>query len=76
MCNQQIGVPIHVGNFLFSGASKLALGPTQPPIQQAMRALPSEVKQPGHISVHSPPSNAIDCIEICLFETFFNMVNM
>jgi len=70
MCNQQTGVPIHAGNFLFSGASKLAPGPTQPS-QQVMRALPSAVKRPGHTSVHSPPPNATDCIEIYVYLKHF-----
>ena len=73
MCNQKTGVPIHAGNFLFSGASKLAPGPTQPPIQHVMRALPSGVKQPGHKSVHSPPPNAIDCIEMYVYLKHFSI---
>jgi hypothetical protein len=42
-----------VQDFLFSTASRPALGPTQPPI----RWVPA-VKRPGHETNHSPPSSA------------------
>jgi hypothetical protein len=35
--------------------SRLALGPTQPPIQWITGALSLGVKQPGHEADHSPP---------------------
>jgi hypothetical protein len=44
--------------FLYSTASRPALGPTQPLIQWALGALPAEVKRQGHVADHSPPSNA------------------
>jgi hypothetical protein len=45
-------------NFLFSMSSKLALGPTQPPIQWVTGTLSPEVRQPGREGDHSPPINA------------------
>jgi hypothetical protein len=44
--------------FLYSIASRPALGPTQPPIQWVPVALPQEVKQPGGEADCSPPSSA------------------
>jgi hypothetical protein len=41
--------------FLFSTASRLALGPTQPPIQWVPGTLSTGVKQLGHEADHSPP---------------------
>jgi hypothetical protein len=58
------------GIFLYSTASRPALGPTQPPTQCVPGALSSGLKQPGHEADHSglkqpgneadhsPPSNA------------------
>jgi hypothetical protein len=43
------------GIFLFSTASRLALGPTQLPIQWVPWAVPLGVMQPGHEADHSPP---------------------
>jgi len=37
-----------LGIFLFTTTSRMALGPTLPPIQWVLRALPLGVKQPGH----------------------------
>jgi hypothetical protein len=45
-------------DFLFSTASKPALGSTQPHIQSVLRGLPPEVKRPGHEADPSPPSCA------------------
>jgi hypothetical protein len=55
-----IGVqfPVGVGIFLFSIMSRLALGPTQPPIQCVPGALSLGVKQLGHEADHSPASRA------------------
>jgi hypothetical protein len=44
--------------FLYSMASRLALGRTQPPVQQVLGALSSRVKQLGREDDHSPPSSA------------------
>jgi hypothetical protein len=48
-----------LGIFLFTTASRTALGPTQPPIQWVPLALsPGRVKRPGYEANHLPPSNA------------------
>jgi hypothetical protein len=47
-----------LGIFLFTTASRMALGPTQPPIQWVLRALSLGVKQSGHEADHSQPSSA------------------
>jgi hypothetical protein len=44
--------------FLFSIASRLTLGPTQPPIQCVPGALSPGVKRLGREADHSPPSSA------------------
>jgi len=41
-----------MGFFLFTTMSRLARGPTQPPIQWVLRALIPGVKQPGHEADH------------------------
>jgi len=48
--------------------SRLALGPTQPPIQWVPGALSLGVKQQGHEADHSPPSSAEvkECVELYL----------
>jgi hypothetical protein len=50
--------PDRVKNFLFSMSSRLALGPTQPPIQWVPGALSPGVKRPGREADHSPPTSA------------------
>jgi hypothetical protein len=47
-----------LGIFLFTTASRTALGPTQPPIQWVSGALSLGIKWPGRETDHSPPSNA------------------
>jgi hypothetical protein len=47
-----------LGIFLFTIASRPALGPTQPPIQWVPGALSLGVKRPGREADHSPPSSA------------------
>jgi hypothetical protein len=55
--------------FLFTTASRTALGPTQPPIQWVPGAISLEgVKQPRREADHSPPSSAEvkECVELYL----------
>jgi hypothetical protein len=47
-----------LGIFLFTTASRTALGPTQPPIQWVPGALSLGVNRPGHEADHSPPCSA------------------
>jgi hypothetical protein len=47
-----------LGIFLFTTASRTALGPTQPPIQCVPGALSPGVKRLGREVDHSPPSSA------------------
>jgi hypothetical protein len=49
-----------MGFFLFATASKLALGPTQPPIQLVTGILFPEAKRPWRESSHSPSSTTDD----------------
>jgi hypothetical protein len=44
-----------LGIFLFTTASRTALGPTQPPIQCIPGALSLGIKRPGREADHSPP---------------------
>jgi hypothetical protein len=44
--------------FLFATASRLALGPTQPPTQRVSGDLSLGVNLPERESYHSPPSSA------------------
>jgi hypothetical protein len=46
-----------LGIFLFSTASRTALGPTQSPIQWLPGTLSLGVKRPGRETDHSPPSS-------------------
>jgi hypothetical protein len=50
--------PAGLGIFLFTTASRMFLGPTQPPIQWVPGALSLVVKRPGREADHSPPSSA------------------
>jgi hypothetical protein len=47
-----------LGIFLFTTMSRMAPGPTQPPIQWVPGALSLGVKRPGREADHSPPSSA------------------
>jgi hypothetical protein len=51
-------LPAGAGNFLFTTVSRIALEPTQPPIQWLPGALSLRVKRPGCEADHSPPSRA------------------
>jgi hypothetical protein len=48
-----------LGIFLFTAASRTALGPTQPPIQWVPGAPSLGVKWPGREADHSPSSSAV-----------------
>jgi hypothetical protein len=63
-----VQVPARAGNFLFTTASRLALGLTQPPIQWVPVALSLGVKRSGHEAGHSPPFSAEvkECVELYL----------
>jgi hypothetical protein len=50
--------PAGAGNFLFTTASRTALGPTEAPIQCVPGALSLGVKRPGREANHSLPSTA------------------
>jgi hypothetical protein len=47
-----------LGIFPFTNTPRMALGPTQPPIQWVRGALSLGVKQPGREADHLPPSSA------------------
>jgi hypothetical protein len=47
-----------LGIFLFTTASRTALGPTQPPIQRVPGVLSLGVKRPGREADHSPQYSA------------------
>jgi hypothetical protein len=57
-----------LGIFLFTTESRTALGPIQPHILCAPRALSLGVKRLGREADHSPPSNAEvkECVELYL----------
>jgi hypothetical protein len=54
--------------FIFTTASRTALGPTQPSIQWVLGALSLGVKRPGREADRSPPSSAEvkECAELYL----------
>jgi hypothetical protein len=54
----RVRFPGGLGIFLFTTASRTALGPTQPPIQWVPGFLSLGVKRPGREADHSPPSSA------------------
>jgi hypothetical protein len=57
-----------LGIFLFTTASRKALGLVQPPIQWIPKALSLGVKRPGREADHSTPSSAEikECVELYL----------
>jgi hypothetical protein len=54
----RVRVPVGVKNFLFSTASRPALGPTQPPIQWVPGALSPGIKRQGRETDRSSPTSA------------------
>jgi hypothetical protein len=64
----RVRFPAGAGIFLFTTASRTALGPTQPPIQWVPGALSLGVKRPVREADHSPPSSAEvkECLELYL----------
>jgi hypothetical protein len=56
--DQKLEIYYSQENFLFSTASKLALGPTKPHVQKLPEAAYPRVKQQGRESDHSPPFSA------------------
>jgi hypothetical protein len=64
-----------LGIFLFTTASRTALGPTQPPIQWVPAALSLGVKRPGREADHSPPSSieVKECVELYLHSQYVFM---
>jgi hypothetical protein len=54
----RVRFPALAGIFLFTTASRTALGPTQPPIQCVIGALSLEVKWPGREADYTSPSSA------------------
>jgi hypothetical protein len=60
--------PGRVKNFLFFTASRLAMGPTQPPIQWVPETLSPGVNRHGREADHSPPtSSEVKKIWICTY---------
>jgi hypothetical protein len=64
----RVRFPAGLGIFLFTTASRPALGPTQPPIQWVPGTLSLGVKRRGSEADHSPPSSAEvrECVELYL----------
>jgi hypothetical protein len=60
-----------LGIFLFTTASRMALGPTQPAIQWVLGALSLEVKRPAREADHPPPPSGEvkECVEVYLHST-------
>jgi hypothetical protein len=63
-----IRIPAGAEVFLFDAASRLALGPTQPPIQWVQGAVSLWVKRAGRETDHSPQSSAEvkECVKLYL----------
>jgi hypothetical protein len=56
--SSRVRFPTWAGNFSFATASRMTLGPTQPPIQWVPGALSLGVKRPGSEADHSHPPSA------------------
>jgi hypothetical protein len=63
-----------LGIFLFTTASRTALGLTRPPIQWVPGVLSLRVKQPGREANHSPPSNAE--VKVCVELYFYSPIRL
>jgi hypothetical protein len=65
--SSRVRFPAGLG-LLFTTASRMVLGPTQPPIQWVLGALSLGVKRPGREADHSPPSSVEvrECVELYL----------
>jgi hypothetical protein len=53
----RVRFPAGAREFFYSTASRLVLGPTQPPIQWVPRVISRGIKRPGRESDNSPPSS-------------------
>jgi hypothetical protein len=64
----RVRFPAELGIFLFTTASRTALGTSQPPIQWVPENLYLGVKRPGLEADHSPPSGAEfkECVDLYL----------
>jgi hypothetical protein len=63
----RVRFPAGLGVFLFTTESRLALGPTQPPIKWVPGALSLVVERSGREADHSPPSSVgQECLELFL----------
>jgi hypothetical protein len=72
----RVRFPGGLGIFLFTTASRTALGPTQSPIQWVQGALSLEVKLPGREADYSPPFSAEvkEWVELYLHSQYTFMV--
>jgi hypothetical protein len=62
-----VRIPAEAGNFFFfNTVYRLAVGPTQPPIQWVLGALCRGVKRPSREADYSPPPSAEvkECVEL------------
>jgi hypothetical protein len=66
--SSRVRFPVGVGIFLFTTASRTAVGPTEPPTQWVTGSLSPGVKRPGRKADHSLPSGAEvkECVELYL----------
>jgi hypothetical protein len=55
--DREVGVRVPAESTLFSTLSRLAQGPTQPPMEWVPGALSPGAKQPGREADHSPPAS-------------------
>jgi hypothetical protein len=63
----KVRLPAGLGFFLFTAASRTALGPTQPPIHWVPGTLHLGVKRPGREADNSPSSAEVkECVDLYL----------